>query len=279
VAGKEPMCGTWVNDQLVENEMPSSRGYGNMSSESRLPPNLLQMKQASSSSSSLKRYAQERNKPRNYFDTQLTVELKMMIFNYLGVHSLLVCGQVCKEWRRLTNHPKLWCFQHIKIWGLYQTSILSINEDENTDWKESVKGRYLLDRNWTIGDCHSTKLIGHKGWVTCVDIHHNRLVSSSYDGTVRVWNTQTGNSLKSLPLEYKENLSPIWCVQFKGNTIMAGSSDSLVRQWNMNTGQCVHTYANHEGGVKCLQVFNFLPFFPFYFFFPSFPTFFHFSLI
>src|SRR3990167_8755249 len=85
-------------------------------------------------------------------------------------------------------------------------------------------------------------------------MHNNRLVSCSYDGTVRVWNTQTGNSLQSFPSNHQDGLSPVWCVQFKGNTIMAGSSDSLVRQWNMATAQCVKAFNGHAGGVKCIQV-------------------------
>lgn len=124
------------------------------------------------------------------------------------------------------------------------------------DWKEAVKGQHLLERNWTRGKYLTQKLRGHSGWVTCVDVHTNKLVSSSYDGTVRVWNTQTGNCLQTLPGDANthDGLSPVWCCQFKGSHIMAGSSDSKIRQWDMNTGQVVRVFEAHAGGVKCLQV-------------------------
>lgn len=120
------------------------------------------------------------------------------------------------------------------------------------DWRHAVRGRFLLERKWARGECLALALRGHSGWVTCVDLHTNKLVSSSYDGTVRIWNTQTGNSLQSLPRAAAGH-SPAWCVKFKGHNVMAGYSDSVLRQWDMTTGQCVRAYEGHAGGVKCLQ--------------------------
>jgi WD40 repeat protein len=111
-----------------------------------------------------------------------------------------------------------------------------------------------ITRHTCCANSHSYNWVGR--WVTCVDLHTNKLVSSSYDGTVRVWNTQTGNCLQTLPGDANnhEGLSPVWCCKFKGSHIMAGSSDSKIRQWDMNTGQMVRVFEAHAGGVKCLQV-------------------------
>lgn len=192
---------------------------------------------------------------KSHFDCILPDELKILIFSFLDLWSLVQASLVSTEWKRLTNDPSLWCAQHIHRWGGYKTpDNILINGIGSVDWQDAVKTRHLLDRNWRLGDCYASTLRGHSGWVTCVDMHHNRLVSSSYDGTVKVWNTQTGNSLQTFPSTHQEGLSPVWCLQCKGNTIMSGSSDSLVRQWNMTTGQCVRAFGGHAGGVKCLQV-------------------------
>ena len=108
----------------------------------------------------------------------------------------------------------------------------------------------------SVRRCPLVRLTLPRSWVTGVDLHTNKLVSCSYDGTVRVWNTQTGNSLQTLPgeLHGDDMLSPCWCVKFKGSQIMAGSSDSKVKQWDMNTAQLVRVFEGHAGGVKCLQV-------------------------
>lgn len=189
------------------------------------------------------------------FDSVLPEELRVYIYSFLDLRSLLQASLVSTEWKRLTNDPTLWRCQHLNRWGAYRTPDNElIKEIGAVDWQDAVKTRYLLDRNWRLGDCYASTLRGHSGWVTSVDLHHNRLVSSSYDGTVRVWNTHTGNSLQTFPSAHQEGLSPVWCVQCKGNTIVSGSSDSLLRQWNMTTGQCVRIFEGHEGGVKCLQV-------------------------
>ena len=176
----------------------------------------------------------------------------------MSIASICRAAQVSTEWKRLTNDHSLWCKIYILHWGKYRdpytNNILPI--EGGIDWKETVKGKYLLDRNWRLGKCYASTLRGHSGWVTSVDLYTNKLVSSSYDGTVRVWNTQTGNALRTLPADYnnQEGLSPVWCVKFKGNAIMAGYSNSVVRQWDMNSGQCVRTFEGHAGGVKCLHV-------------------------
>jgi len=34
--------------------------------------------------------------------------------------------------------------------------------DHRVDWKDTVKGRHLLDRNWRTGQCYSSTLRGHR---------------------------------------------------------------------------------------------------------------------
>lgn len=177
-------------------------------------------------------------------------ELLLYVFSFLDIQSLCTCAQVSTDWRRLTNDAVLWTDLHIRMqWGLPDEK----EEGATRDWREIVKGRYLLERNWLNGHYHMSTLRGHTGWVTCVDFYANKLVSSSYDGTVRIWNTQTGNMLQTLKNESNGVLSPVWCLQFDKNRIMTGSSDSKLREFDPNTGQCTQVIGGHDGGVKCLQ--------------------------
>jgi WD40 repeat protein len=245
------LCGAWCNDELVERhhqfldpgqiqEHITHHHSQNVPLENKLPD--------ANSLTNLEHSQSD-------FDRILPDELRLKIFQFLDLNSLVQCCRVSHEWYRLATDPKLWCFLHSKYW-------ISRNQDQTDqstdvyyiDWKQAVKQRFLLERAWRSGNCHASILRGHTGWVTCVDMYHNRLVSSSYDGTVRLWNTQTGNLLKILPSDVREGFSPVWCVQCKGSTIVSGSSDSYVRQWNMNTAQCLQVFPGHLGGVKCLQV-------------------------
>ena len=260
IKGEPAKCGTWENNCLIEshhNFLPEELISNHMDCNHSLKPSAIISpivpKRKNTSLVQIDILPNEEEK--SLFDGILPDELKILIFSFLDLWSLVQASLVSTEWKRLTNDPSLWCSLHIHRWGGYKTpNNVLINEIGSVDWQDAVKTKHLLDRNWRLGDCYASTLRGHSGWVTCVDMHHNRLVSCSYDGTVKVWNTQTGNSLQTFPSTHQEGLSPVWCVQCKGNTIMSGSSDSLVRQWNMTTGQCVREFEGHAGGVKCLQV-------------------------
>lgn len=187
---------------------------------------------------------------------QFADELLIYVFSFLDLPSLIQASCVSTEWRRLTNDSLLWCEFYDRTWGMYGFQAERESMEVTRDWKETVKSRYLLERNWVNGNYHASTLRAHTGWVTAVDFSANKLVSSSYDGTVRVWNTQTGNTLTTLKNQTTPGiLSPVWCLGFDSitNRIMTGSSDSKVREFDLATGQVVHVFDEHSGGVKCLQ--------------------------
>ncbi len=48
----------------------------------------------------------------------------------------------------------------VRRWGLPDEK----EEGATRDWREIVKGRYLLERNWLNGHYHMSTLRGHTGW-------------------------------------------------------------------------------------------------------------------
>lgn len=186
------------------------------------------------------------------FDRMFVDELRIFIFSYLDVKSLCRAAQVSTVWRRLTNDAALWANLYVRQFGYPKDVSL-----QKMDWKDATTARYLLERNWLCGACHRNTMRGHSGWVTCVDFVANKLVSSSYDGTVRVWNTQTGNMLQTLTSGRNHSeMSPLWCCQISDNStrVFAGATDSQIREWDMHSGTVIRRYLGHQGGVKCLQV-------------------------
>jgi len=193
-----------------------------------------------------------KHQQRSLFDTIFVDEIRIFILSFLDIVSLCRAAQVSTEWRRLTNDPALWANIYLRKWGHLDEKL---DNNQRMDWKEIATGRYLIERNWIHGHCHRNTLRGHSGWVTGVDFRANKLVSSSYDGTIRVWNTQTGNMLHTLTSSDRPaEMSPLWCIQLApNNRIFAGSSDAKVREWDMISGSVVRQYEGHAGGVKCLQ--------------------------
>ena len=75
-------------------------------------------------------------------------------------------------------------------------------------------------------------------WVTAVVFSPDGklLASSSMDNTVKVWDTATGECLKTFVGKEKW----IWTVAYSpdGQTVASGGDDNLVRLWNIDTGEC-----------------------------------------
>ena len=72
-------------------------------------------------------------------------------------------------------------------------------------------------------------------------------MSCSGDGLIRIWDTGTGQCLRTL---VHEDNAPVTSVRFapNGKFVLAWTLDSCVRLWNYVEGRCVKTYQGHENG-------------------------------
>jgi len=91
---------------------------------------------------------------------------------------------------------------------------------------------YILDR--ATGK-HVTQLEHHKGHiVTCVAFSRDgkRLISGSYQGTVKVWELTTGKELQVL-----KGHGSLGCVAFSSDGNTVASASAAVRVWSVKTGK------------------------------------------
>jgi WD40 repeat protein len=94
-------------------------------------------------------------------------------------------------------------------------------------------------------------LQGHTRVVRSVAFDNNGiLASASDDYTIKLWNTATGQLLKTLKghNDYVEN------VAFDTNGLLARSSYKENELWNTQTGQLINTLEGHTGTVYFLFV-------------------------
>ena len=94
------------------------------------------------------------------------------------------------------------------------------------------------------------ELAGHTDTVSSVGFNYDGTLAltGSYDGTIRIWNVDTGELVIVLDgpedIEFAE-----W--HYRGNAVVAGSKDGTIWMWLTHNGQCVQVFAGHDGGVVC----------------------------
>ncbi|KAK3634607.1 hypothetical protein LTR56_015187 [Elasticomyces elasticus] len=116
-------------------------------------------------------------------------------------------------------------------------------------WKDVYKDRFKVGTAWKYGRCSTKVFRGHTNGVMCLQFDDNVLITGSYDSTVKVWDVNTGEELRTLT----GHTSGIRCLQFDDNKLMTGGLDCTLKLWNWRTGQCLRTFPAHTGGIITLH--------------------------
>lgn len=97
-----------------------------------------------------------------------------------------------------------------------------------------------------LGSPQVAVLRGHQNYVWDVAVAGGRIASSSTDGTVRLWDTNSGSELVKIPNISSSNVafSP------DGQFLVGGSSDGTVRVWRAESGAVVAELRGHTAAVN-----------------------------
>ena len=91
-------------------------------------------------------------------------------------------------------------------------------------------------------------LTGHAGavWSVAYQPDGTRLATAGVDGTVRIWDTGTGEQLHALT----GHTGAVWSVAYQPDgTRLATAGDGTVRIWDTGTGEQLHALTGHAGTV------------------------------
>jgi S1-C subfamily serine protease len=104
--------------------------------------------------------------------------------------------------------------------------------------------QYLLANN----------LEGHQDIVNSVVISSDkkRVITGSWDNTIKVWNAQTGQLEQTLVGH--ESLVNSVALSGDGNTLVSGSDDGTVKVWNLQTGESRQTLTGHNDVVNSVAI-------------------------
>ena len=127
--------------------------------------------------------------------------------------------------------------------SLYAWRTLEIIDDLDVEIIE------IIDRN--TNETLKT-LYGHSFFVYSLSFSPDgsRIVSGSWDKTIKIWDVNTGNCLKTL----EGHSDYVWSVAFSpdGTKIISGSGDKTIKIWDANTGACIKTLKGHSDIVKAV---------------------------
>ncbi|CAG8507606.1 51_t:CDS:2 [Dentiscutata heterogama] len=144
-----------------------------------------------------------------------------------------------------------------KLSALFEDSHPSVCESSmRRPWKEVYAERQRVEFNWRKGRYNDRVLKGHDDGIMCLqfDDIKDRLITGSYDNTIRVWNLETGEVVRTLT----GHTRCVRALQFDYAKLITGSMDHTLRVWNYHTGKCITKLEGHTGGVLCLHFVDYI---------------------
>ncbi|XP_004866533.1 transcription initiation factor TFIID subunit 5 [Heterocephalus glaber] len=140
---------------------------------------------------------------------------------------------------------RVWSVTPRKLRSVKQAADLSLIDKESDD---------VLERIMDEKTASELKILyGHSGPVYGASFSPDRnyLLSSSEDGTIRLWSLQTFTCL----VGYKGHNYPVWDTQFSpyGYYFVSGGHDRVARLWATDHYQPLRIFAGHLADVNCTR--------------------------
>jgi WD40 repeat protein len=135
---------------------------------------------------------------------------------------------------------------------------------------EDLMSGDLISADLTSGDLTSGDLSGdlwskptwnlqqtiaaHSDWVRCLSFTPDgtKLVSGSFDKTIKLWQLATGTAIHTLA-EHPKGVFAL-AVSPDGRLLASGSWDDTIKLWNLESGTLLHNLVKHTASVRSLAI-------------------------
>jgi len=148
--------------------------------------------------------------------------------------------------------------QAVKLWDIHTSQCFKILQGHteriwsvafSSDGQIASGSSDQTVRLWNIFTDQCKVLCGHTNWVRSVSFSPDGqlLGSSSDDQTIRLWDANTGEYLKTL----QGHTSSVLSIAFSSNggSLISGGHDQIVKLWDTNTGQCLKSLQGHSNSI------------------------------
>ncbi|KAF6041358.1 hypothetical protein EB796_000312 [Bugula neritina] len=192
-----------------------------------------------------------------------TIALK--IFSYLDPVSLCQASRCCYSWHELSTDSYLWKSLSCRKPYLFSPSLLNSliikytkNDTGEISWRKVFSEQYRISSNWRKGRCFIKEFSGHSEGVSCIQFDDERIVSGSFDTTIKVWNIGSNSILLAQTLT--GHSKTVRCLHLSGNRLVSGSKDCTLKVWEMEKKEnwssiaCKATMIGHSDAVRSVDV-------------------------
>lgn len=211
-------------------------------------------------------------------------DVLFVIFSFLPYHNLVNVSTVAKDWNLISNSDVLWLSHQKKRFGIpkvkenykknyieeffmeknwkkgkCQTEDVKLEKTQRFNFVQFINnGEYCV--NGTMGgtiqviELKTSKIVknfvGHKSQVYClvygVMENQNYMISSSQDGTVRVWDIE-----KEKQVNVFEGLGPLMVIQIceKRKLIFAGGKNQIIYVLSYESGKKLYELNSHTATI------------------------------
>ena len=93
--------------------------------------------------------------------------------------------------------------------------------------------------------------IGHTEIISSIQMKDNWLLSSSWDGKVKLWDVASGLSIQ----KYVGHEGHVYANDFRadGGQIITAGSDRVIRLWDAKSGDLIRTFTGHSDAITSIQ--------------------------
>ncbi|KAI0371888.1 hypothetical protein BV20DRAFT_964520 [Pilatotrama ljubarskyi] len=181
----------------------------------------------------------------------LAPDLAFRIFKFLSVRELLGVETVSRKWQEVVHLPAIWRYHCLRITATDPMPLKPPAKPEG--WEPLYRSLHHRESNFRNALPQSIRFLnGHTNYCTTLLLRGKRLISGSYDETIRFWDIETGEMKKCLQVK-----KPVSCVDFLADeeVFVVGFHDvGRVHLFSSLTFTPLQQLAGHLNGIRAVAL-------------------------